>query len=152
MMLRESESALRLEVRRSIAARRDKVFRAWTDPQQIVKWMSPSEGITTEVAEFDVRVGGSYRIGYRTPNGLIFVRGTYAEVVVPAKLVYSWIWEPPNDNAGVETLVTVEFLDKGNATELVLTHERFSNATMRDRHEHGWNGCLAGLFAFIGQS
>lgn len=150
-MLKESEPALRLVVRRSIAARHERVFRAWTDPQQIVKWMSPSEGITTEVAEFDVRVGGSYRIGYRTANGLIFVGGTFSEVVVPAKLVYSWIWEPPNENAGVETLVTVEFFEKGNATELVLTHERFSNATMRDRHEHGWNGCFAGFAAFIDQ-
>lgn len=150
-MLKESDSALRLVVRRSFAASRDRVFRAWTDPKQIVKWMSPSEGVTTEFAEFDVRVGGAYRIGYRTANGMVLVGGTFAEVVVPAKLVYSWIWEPPLDHAGAETLVTVEFFDKGDATELVLTHERFPNQMMRDRHEHGWNGCLAGMAAFVGQ-
>jgi uncharacterized protein YndB with AHSA1/START domain len=151
-MLKQSGSELRLVVRRNFAARRDKVFRAWTDPKEIVQWMSPSEGVTTEFAEFDVRVGGLYRIGYHSANGLIFVGGTFEQVIVPEKLVYTWIWEPPLDSAGAETLVMVEFLEKGNGTELVLTHERFPNQTMRDKHDHGWNGVLASLAAFIDRS
>lgn len=151
-MLKQSEAVQRLVMRRTFAARREKVFRAWTDPEQIVNWMSPNEGTVTEFAEFDLRVGGAYRIGYRSANGLVVVGGTFAEVIVPAKLVYSWIWEPPLDGAGTETLVTVEFLDKGEAMELVLTHERFPNQTMRDKHQHGWSGCLAGLAAFVDRS
>jgi uncharacterized protein YndB with AHSA1/START domain len=152
MKLKESDAGLRLVVRRTFAARRDKVFRAWTDPEQIVKWMSPSEGVVTEFADFDLKVGGLYRIGYRTPKGLVVVGGAFSQVIVPEKLVYSWIWEPPLDIAGVETVVTVEFLEQGNATELVLTHERFSNQNMRERHEHGWTGTLASLAAFVSQS
>jgi uncharacterized protein YndB with AHSA1/START domain len=109
-----------LVVRRTFAARHDKVFRAWTDPEQIVKWMSPREGVVTEFAEFDLKVGGSYRIRYRTPTGFVVVGGS--------------------------------FLDQGNATELVLTHEHFSNQNMRERHEHGWTGTLTSLAAFVSQS
>jgi uncharacterized protein YndB with AHSA1/START domain len=71
--------------------------------------------------------------------------------VAPEKLVYTWVWEPPNDNAGAETLVTVEFIEKGGATELVLTHERFPNRKTRDRHEHGWAGVLESLAGFVGR-
>lgn len=47
--------------------------------------------------------------------------------------------------AGHETLVTVELYERGSVTELVLTHERFTNAVERDKHDHGWMGCLAQL-------
>jgi uncharacterized protein YndB with AHSA1/START domain len=146
-----TESASRLVVRRTYAAPQDKVFRAWTDPEQIVQWMSPSEGIRAEFAEVDLRVGGQYRIGYRTPNGLAVVGGRFTHVAAPERLAYTWVWEPPNDNAGAETLVTVEFREKAGATELVLTHERFPNATMRAKHEHGWTGVLESLAAFVGR-
>ena len=41
-----------------------------------------------------------------------------------------------------ETLVTVEFRDLGGSTEIVLIHERFSNLEEREKHSHGWTGCL----------
>jgi uncharacterized protein YndB with AHSA1/START domain len=147
----EPDAAARLVLRRTYPVRRERVFRAWTDPDQLVQWMSPSEGVSTEFAEFDLRVGGRYRIGYRTPRGLMVVGGVFAHVAVPEKLVYTWVWDPPNEEAGAETLVTVEFHDRGGATELVLTHERFPNPAMRDRHQHGWTGGLESLAAFVGR-
>ena len=41
-----------------------------------------------------------------------------------------------------ETLVTVDFLDRNGFTEVQITHDRFPNTDVRDRHDHGWNGCL----------
>jgi uncharacterized protein YndB with AHSA1/START domain len=41
-----------------------------------------------------------------------------------------------------ETLVTVEFRDRGQSTEVILTHELFPNAEARDEHTKGWSGCL----------
>ena len=43
---------------------------------------------------------------------------------------------------GAETLVTVEFNDMGEATELILTHEQFSTEQNRNNHEWGWNSSL----------
>jgi uncharacterized protein YndB with AHSA1/START domain len=41
-----------------------------------------------------------------------------------------------------ETLVTVEFLERGRTTEVVLKHELFPADEARDLHAHGWNGSL----------
>jgi uncharacterized protein YndB with AHSA1/START domain len=70
-------------------------------------------------------------------------------VVEPEKLVFTWAFEKmPGDDADftpAETLVTVEFIDKDGATEVVITHERFPDEHMRDEHQQGWDGCLEGL-------
>ena len=75
--------------------------------------------------------------------------GIYREVNPPQKLVFTWAFEKmPGDDSDfvpAETLVTVEFVDKGSATEVVLTHELFPDEHMRDEHQQGWDGCLAGL-------
>ena len=48
-----------------------------------------------------------------------------------------------------ETLVTVEFFEKGNLTELVLTHERLPHAEAVDGHRKGWTGCILVLTGYF---
>ena len=50
---------------------------------------------------------------------------------------------------GGETLVTVLFHDAGDKTEVVLTHEFFADAHMRDEHNQDWNGCLENLAKLV---
>jgi uncharacterized protein YndB with AHSA1/START domain len=71
--------------------------------------------------------------------------GEFQEVDPPNKVVYTWSWEPPEMDVG-RTLVTVEFHERGDATELVLTHEKFPTAEAASEHSKGWTGCL-GVFA-----
>lgn len=135
-----------LNIRRSFKAPREKVFKAWTDPQALKKWWGP-EGFSTPSAEIDLRVGGKYRLGMKSPEGEVFyLSGIYREVKPPEKLVYTWNWEGPNMDIG-ETLVTVEFLDLGSATEIILTHERFPTQKACDEHDKGWNSTLDRLAA-----
>ena len=48
----------------------DKVFAAWTDPEKIVHWFGPAEPAGDSVrAEMDVRVGGRYRMRFKTDDG-----------------------------------------------------------------------------------
>ena len=68
------------------------------------------------------------------------VTGTYQEVSPPQRLVFTWKWETEPQHG--ETLVTIEFLDRGGKTEVILTHERFPSETARDEHHKGWTGCL----------
>lgn len=92
------------------------------------------------VAELDLRVGGRFRIEMKHAKGNVHcVVGTYREVRPPERLVYTWAWEGKDMG---ETLVTVEFLDRGGSTEVRLTHELFPTSEMRDEHAKGWNGCL----------
>ena len=84
----------------------------------------------------------------REPNGSEHrVFGVYREVDPPRRLVYTWSWE--NDPEIVESVVTVEFHERGNATEVVLRHEGFPTKESRDRHETGWGGCLKKLATVV---
>lgn len=142
-MVEASETQNSLTIRRTINASRQKVFDAWTQPEHLTNWWRANPNWSTEIAEVDLRVGGKYRLGMRDPEqtGPFVCRGEFVEVHSPEKLIYTWAWEPPGMDVG-ETLVTVEFIEKGNLTELVLTHERFPNADAASKHNEGWSGCL----------
>lgn len=137
-----------LRLTRTFAAAREKVFRAWTDPQELKEWWGP-KGYSTPTAEVDLRVGGKYRLGMKKlPNGDIFyLSGIYREVKRPEKLVYTWCWEAEPE-LGV-TLVTIEFRDRGHSTEVVLTHELFPTEKARDDHDKGWTSCLDRLATLL---
>ena len=53
---------------RVIAAPRERVFQAWTDPAQIVQWFAP-DGFKVESLECDIRPGGRWRFVYTSPDG-----------------------------------------------------------------------------------
>jgi uncharacterized protein YndB with AHSA1/START domain len=135
-----------LQVRRTFAAPREKVFRAWTDPKTLKQWFGPP-GFETTVAEMDLRVGGKFRLTLRKPTGdVVTAFGTFREIRASERLVYSWNWDY-NDIG--DTIVTLEFFDAGGETELVLTHERFRTVEQRDGHNTGWMGCFDRLEQFL---
>ncbi len=126
-----------LQVQRVFRAPREKVFRAWTEPEALKKWWGPVGG-TTPVVEIDLRVGGKYRFGMQFPEAEIFyVSGTYQEVRAPEKLVFTWRWEQPDMDFG-ESLVTIEFHAHDHTTEVTLKHENFPNEELCRRHNEGW--------------
>jgi len=135
------ENSYRLVVRRNIPAPREVVYAAWIDPQGIQEWMCPGDATSAE-AMLDVRVGGSYRIVMKGKTRDYVHTGIHQVVDPPAKLVFTWTRE----ESDVATLVTVEFLARGNECELVLTHERFPEAEIMKRYEGGW-GQIAEKFA-----
>ena len=132
-----------LEMRRTIRTSREKAFAAWTDPGQLRQWFAVADGYTTPLAEVELKVGGRYRLGMKPPgeSPLLIVGGVYQEILPPERLVFTWQWEGADLNEP-ETLVTVEFYEAAGVTEVVLKHERFTDAMQRDRHGEGWAGCL----------
>jgi len=132
----------RLQVRRTFAAPREKIFAAWTDPEKMTGWLcrvTPKH--TMKILELDVRPGGRYRFEVTTPEGeRHLLSGQYREVQPPERLVFTWSMDADPDVG--ETLVTVELFARGRSTELVLTHERFATRVWRDRHAAGWSGCF----------
>lgn len=135
----EEPAVLRLT--RRFAASRETVFGAFTDAEVFKRWWGP-KGFSCPVAELDVRPGGRYHVEMLSPDGNTFViEGEFREVAPPARLVYSWAWQE-GDFAGVETLVTLEFHDRGGETELELTHEKLPGERARAMHGHGWSGAF----------
>lgn len=134
-----------LEIRRLIAAPRERVFDAWTQAKELDRWSAPSP--MTPRAEVDLRVGGRYRIVMRDPTGVErSVGGVYRVIERPSKLVYTWKWE---ESPMPDSIVTIEFHDRGQQTEVLLRHEGLTDVESRARHEHGWNGCFDNLVGLV---
>lgn len=131
-----------LTIRRTVAAPRERVFHAWSDPAAMRQWLCPVGSTVTE-AVAEARVGGRYRVVMQPDDGGApsIAYGTYREVVPPERLVFTWHWE----HQPVETLVTVELHDLGTETEVVLVHEQFPDTGARDRHNQGWASSLEHL-------
>src|SRR5438477_8974315 len=76
-----------LVLTRLIDAPREKLYRAWTEPELIKQWFAPLP-YTTPVAELDVKAGGASLIVMRGPDGVDMPnRGVYLEVVPNERLV-----------------------------------------------------------------
>jgi uncharacterized protein YndB with AHSA1/START domain len=137
--MNEHLAAGTLVVRRTIPVRREEVFAAWLDPASLATWMCP--GATRSTAQVDPRVGGSFRVVMDHADEQVEHTGTYLAIEPPARLSFTWI-SPYTDM--LPSVVTVEFHERADATEVVLTHERLP-ARHVDAHKKGWGEILAKL-------
>jgi uncharacterized protein YndB with AHSA1/START domain len=144
MIPKNAQTAI-LQLKRSFAASREKVFNAWTIPSEIKQWFGP-EGCRVIDAQVDLRVGGKYRFQVSSPtNEKMSVHGEYREISPPAKLVYTWQWEDDPAWENLTSIVTVEFIEQNERTEIQLRHEKFPSIESRDNHEQGWSSTLEKL-------
>lgn len=138
--------SITLEVQRIIRARPERIFEAWTTPQQLCAWWGPS-GVTCSDAAVDLREGGQYHLDNTLPDGNVLrILGEFEKIDRPHTLIYSW-----RLGAATQTRerVTVRFLPHADGTEVKITHERIATTAARDQHEHGWLGCLDGLVELV---
>ena len=135
-----------IELRRTYPAPPNRVFAAWTRPELLKMWWGVADGYTTPLAEVDLKVGGRYRLGMLPPDrdDLIVISGEYQVIEPPEKLVFSWEIESKSGPDMIST-ITLQFLKKGNSTELVLTHEYTGPAEMGENFKEGWGGMLVRL-------
>lgn len=134
-----------LVVRRTIRAPVAHVFEAWTEPEALKRWWGPRP-VTCCEASVDLRVGGAYRIGNLLPDGnVVWISGVFELVERPHRLVYTWHLEGKERPSNERSRVTVRFEPHGDATEVIVVHERIESEEVRVDHEKGWIGCLDGL-------
>lgn len=139
----------RVVVTRVVRASRDRVFHAWTDPTALSRWFHPV-GFTSPAAEADVRVGGTFRVGMKPPEGnAIYASGTYVEIEPPSRLAFTWQWEGTEYDQLGETLVTLDFHEVSDGTEIRLQHEQIPDEAARRQHAEGWNSCLESLTRWL---
>jgi uncharacterized protein YndB with AHSA1/START domain len=99
------------------------------------------EGCSIETLSIDPRAGGKYAIAIHSPKGLVTVHGEYLEILKPQRLVFTMKWDEDEDL----THVTLEFFQRGSATELVLTHDRLDRPELREGLADGWNSVFENL-------
>jgi uncharacterized protein YndB with AHSA1/START domain len=133
-----------LVLRRVFAAPRERVFRAWIEPAALERWFRP-KGMAVTVRALDARAGGSFR--FEAENGSA-IFGVYLRVERPEKLVFTYSGDAIQ---GQETVVTLDFLDRGPVTEVVLTHDGLS-ADLRALFAGGWPSVLDALASTLSHS
>ena len=138
-MSTSTDTTLRLT--HDIKAAPERVFAAWTEAAQLKNWSCP-EGLEVADVQVDLKVGGAFLIDMQDPEGGHHTAfGEYREIQAPDRLVYTWDWKQDEHRMG-ETIITVEFNEKGDGTEVVMTHEKMPSIEMRDSHDEGWTSCL----------
>jgi uncharacterized protein YndB with AHSA1/START domain len=132
---------------RRIAARPSIVFDALATAEGIAGWWGPDE-LPVVSAESDPRVGGAYRVRFRTADGQEHEAfGEYLEVAPPERLVMSWRYAAAGEPEELDRTSRVEFELRPveGGTELTLTHADLRNAASQASHERGWAGALVKL-------
>lgn len=118
------------------------VFSMWSDPAHFQRWMGP-EGFDCPVAEIDFRVGGAYRAVIRSDEyGENPFSGVYREIIPNRKLVFTFAWGNDGPSAGVETIVTILFEERGGKTVQTFHQAKFADVERRDSHVGGWSSAF----------
>ena len=125
-----------VQVTRSFRAPRALVYRAYTEPQLVQRWLLGPPGWAMPVCEMDVRVGGRYRWRWKSDqDGSEFgFTGTFREVQPPSRLVHTEAYDPGSVGGGFpgnDAIVTVVFAEDGGLTT-VTTLIDFGSKEARD--------------------
>ena len=111
----------RLQVTRTYRFPRDRVFSWWSSAEKLQQWSGCKEAIRCEI-KMDFRVGGSFTQKMQIAGaGEFTISGRYDEILAPERIVYR------AQSGPVTTEVTVEFIERGGGTQVVITHEGCPN-------------------------
>jgi uncharacterized protein YndB with AHSA1/START domain len=127
-------------VARRVGAATDIVFNAWTTPRMMERWWA-------ERVSIDPRSGGRFRLETRVDDRENVVTGTYREFVPGQRLVMTW-HQSSEGEATAESVVTVEFRELDQSTDVRVTEEPVDAADQADA-KAAWNGALDALEAFL---
>lgn len=135
-------------------APRELVWKAWTEPEHLMRWWGPAT-FTSPAAKIDLRVGGKYHWCMRSPEGQDFwSTGTFREISPMDRLVMTDafsneqgdIVSPTEYGLPAETatefLFSLTFEDLGGKTRMTLVHSGMPAGEMREMSLQGMNESL----------
>ena len=138
-----------LEIKRFINAPRAEVYAAWTDPAQLKLWFGPG-WVKTRDFFCEVRPGGKFRWDLINCDGQEkTIGGEYREIIPGEKIVFSWKHFDDKAWGNQTSVVTLELSDRGDGTDLRLTHVQLPTEASRDDHNEGWKSVLDRLEEFV---
>ncbi len=130
-----------------------RVFRAFTDPQDVSCWFLPKSGGLNSI-DIDLKVGGRWCfVIEKTLEKQIHFEGEYLVIDAPNRLEFSWRhvqeFADGTREATDSSRVIVTFSEAGKATEVKLRHEAIKTEDARRGVGGGWNGCFGRLAELI---
>lgn len=145
----ETTGPIGLVIERLIDAPVALVFKAWTAPEHLARWLGPKD-FTAHSVRMDFRPGGAWSAVIRSPEGADYpMGGLYRTIDENRHLAFTFRWTGED---GPETLVSVAFETVGARTRLTFAQTPFETVESRDSHAEGWGECLDRLTAYILQN
>ena len=137
-----------VRLHRVLAAKPEKVYRAFTTPDAMARWLPPN-GFTCTVHQMDAKVGGTYRMSFTnfgTGKSHAF-GGTYLELVPGERVCYTDRFEDPGLPGEMKTTVTLKPVSVG--TEVVIVQENVPAAIPLEACYLGWQQSLTQLTVLV---
>jgi uncharacterized protein YndB with AHSA1/START domain len=154
-------STPKIMLTRTFDAPRKLVWKAWTKPEQLMRWWGP-EGFTSPVCKVDLRMGGKYLFCMRSPDGKDYwSTGVYREIAEPERIVCTdcfadekgnvvpaYYYGMPSDWPS-ELLVTITLEELQGGTRLTLVHVGLPEGEHSRLAAEGWNGSFNKMAAAL---
>ena len=151
-------------IERVLNANMKNVFRAWTDPEKLIKWYAPV-GCTIHFSKINIKTGGSFHSCISNPSfGDCWCIGEYKEVTPDSKIVFTMVNADEKGNPinpadiGMdpdwprETLVTITFSEENGKTKLQLHQNASEELAKKTGAYPSWLQMLDNMQSFLNQN
>lgn len=130
-----------ISLHRVLRSTPERVYRAFLDPDAMVKWLPPN-GFTAKVQHMDARVGGAYKMSFTniTTGKSHSFGGTYLELLPHERLRYTDKFDDPGMPGEIQTTVTLKAVSVG--TEISIVQEGIPGVIPPEACYLGWQESL----------
>jgi uncharacterized protein YndB with AHSA1/START domain len=137
-----------VQIHRVLTAKPEKVYRAFTEPEAMARWLPPN-GFTCTVHHMDARVGGTYKMTFTnfTNGQTIGFGGEFRELVPHERLRYTDVFDDPNLPGVIEVTVLLKAVSVG--TEINITQAGIPDVIPLEACYLGWQESLRGLARLV---
>ncbi len=137
-----------VRLHRVIAAKPEKIYRAFLDPDALARWIPPN-GFTGKVHHINAKVGGTFKMSFTnfTTGTSISFGGEYRELVTHERLCYTDVFDDPNLPGEMVVTVTLKKVSVG--TEINITQEGVPDVIPLEACYLGWQESLLNLARLV---
>jgi uncharacterized protein YndB with AHSA1/START domain len=137
-----------IRLHRVLAARPERVYKAFLDPDALVKWLPPN-GFTARIHQFDIKVGGGYKMSFTNfTTGKSHSFGCkYTELTPHERIRYTDKFDDPNLPGEMQVTVTLKKVSVG--TELNIVQEGVPDVIPPEACYLGWQDSLVLLAKLV---
>ena len=136
---------LELTITRTFDAPRTLVFKMWTAAEHLSQWFCPPEFTLASITA-DFQPGGAWHLHMTSPDDSSYkMGGVYRGIVANEQIVMTQKWLEGTDDPDIETVITVDFADHGEKTELTFHQAVLESKASRDSRGGGWTKFLDNL-------
>jgi len=131
-----------------LRAAREKIYKAFLDPDAMAKWLPPN-GFTCKVHHMDAKVGGNYKMSFTnfTTGKSHSFGGTYVELTPHERIRYTDKFDDPNLPGEIQTTITLKKVSCG--TELNIVQEGVPAVIPEQACYLGWQESLTLLSKLV---